>query len=179
MILKFQFQTTVYFEIPNGHPSEIRTFIIEIPNSHPSEISNFYLDYSPSDLPHNFGNSQDSLMEADYKESSSITIKYDEHNCPKCAKYHIVALGNLDDHTWSKESTAAPVMSQLELRILMSLAVHNKRTLKNCIIKQAFVQSSLPEDEVYFFETSSRFSPLSSWNVSASYSFIIWFTSST
>jgi hypothetical protein len=51
-------------------------------------------------------------------------------------------------------------MSQLELRILTSLAVYNKRVLKNCDIKQAIVQSNLPEDEVYFFETSSRLSSL-------------------
>jgi len=54
------------------------------------------------------------------------TIKYDEHNQPKCAKYRIVVLGNHDPHQWSKESTAAPVMSQLELRILTSLAVFNR-----------------------------------------------------
>jgi hypothetical protein len=51
------------------------------------------------------------------------TIKYDENNKPKRAKYQIVILGNLDYHHWSKESTAAPVMSQLELRLLTSLAV--------------------------------------------------------
>jgi len=77
------------------------------------------------------------------------TIKYDEFNRPKRAKYRIVVLGNHDYHTWSKDSTAAPVMSQLELRLLTSLAVYHKRVMKNCNIKQAFVQSSLPEDEVY------------------------------
>jgi hypothetical protein len=41
-------------------------------------------------------------------------------------------------------------LSQLKLRILTSLAVFNKRVLKNCDIKQAFVQSSLPSDEQYF-----------------------------
>jgi len=41
-------------------------------------------------------------------------------------------------------------MSQLELRVLTSLAVHHHRILKNCDIKQAFVQSSLPVDEEYF-----------------------------
>jgi hypothetical protein len=41
-------------------------------------------------------------------------IKYDAHNKPKRAKYRIVVLGNHDYHQWSKESTAAPVMSQLE-----------------------------------------------------------------
>jgi len=78
------------------------------------------------------------------------TIKYDANNKPKRAKYHIVVPGNLDYHQWSKESTAAPVMSQLELRLLTSLAIYHKRTLKNLDIKQAFVQSSLPPTEEYF-----------------------------
>ena len=60
------------------------------------------------------------------------TIKYDMNNRPKRAKYRVVVLGNLDYHTWSKEATAAPVMSQLELRLLTSLAVYNCRVLKNC-----------------------------------------------
>ena len=76
--------------------------------------------------------------------------QYDENNRPKHAKYRLVVLGNLDYHTWSKESTAAPVMSQLELRLLTSLAVYNRRVLKNCDVKQAFIQSSLPADEEYF-----------------------------
>jgi hypothetical protein len=80
------------------------------------------------------------------------TIKYDANNCPKQAKYRIVVLGNLDYHTWSKEATAAPVMSQLELQLLTSLAVYNRRVLKNCDVKQAFIQASLPEDEEYFLK---------------------------
>lgn len=77
------------------------------------------------------------------------TIKYDSQNKPKQAKYRIVVLGNLDYHQWSRESVVAPVMSQLELRLLTSLAVYHKRTLKNCDVKQAFVQSFLPPDEEY------------------------------
>ncbi len=80
------------------------------------------------------------------------TIKYDQFNRPKRAKYRIVVLGNHDYHTWSKTSTAAPVMSQLELRLLTALAISQKRCLKNCDIKQAFVQSSLPPDEHYFIK---------------------------
>ena len=68
------------------------------------------------------------------------TIKYDEHNKPRRAKYRLVVLGNLDYHTWSKEDIAAPVLSQLELRLLTSLAVHHRGALKNCDIKQAFLQ---------------------------------------
>ena len=73
------------------------------------------------------------------------TIKYDAHNRPKQVKYRIFTLGNHDTHLWSKDATAA-VLSQLELRILTSLAVF----LKNCDIKQAFVQSYLPPTEQYF-----------------------------
>jgi hypothetical protein len=80
------------------------------------------------------------------------TIKYDENNHPKRAKYRIGVLGNLDYHTWSKESTAAPVLSQLELCLLASLVVFHKRVLKNCDIKQAFIQSKLPADEEYFIK---------------------------
>jgi hypothetical protein len=96
------------------------------------------------------------------------TIKYDAHNRPKRAKYRIVVLGNLDYHNWSKESTAATVMLQLELRILTSLAVYHKRVLKNCVIKQAFVQSSLPEDEVYFLKPPNgcpRSTPGTYWHL--------------
>jgi len=81
------------------------------------------------------------------------TIKYDEHNCPEQAKYHLVVFGNHDPRQWSKEATTAPVMSQLELRILTSL-VFNHRVLKNCDIKQAFVQYLLPSNEQYFLHPS-------------------------
>jgi hypothetical protein len=50
---------------------------------------------------------------------------------------------------------AAPVMSQLELRLLTSLAVFQKHTLKNCDVKQAFVQPSLPPNEEYFVKPPS------------------------
>jgi hypothetical protein len=78
------------------------------------------------------------------------TIKYDSFIHPKRAKYRIVIRGNHDYHTWSKEAIAALVMSQLELRLFTSLAIHHKRYLKNCDVKQAFVQSSIPEAEHYF-----------------------------
>jgi hypothetical protein len=78
------------------------------------------------------------------------TIKYYEFNKPKRATYQIIVLGNLDYHGWLKADTAAPVMSQLELRLLTLLAISHKKVLKNCGVKQAFVQSSLPDNEVYF-----------------------------
>jgi hypothetical protein len=98
-------------------------------------------------------------------------IKYDEFNKPKRAKYRIVVLGNLDYHNWSRESTAAPVMSQLELRLPTSIAVHHQRVLRNCDIKQAFVQSSLPESETYFVRPPQgcpRTQPNTLWNLTRS-----------
>ena len=61
---------------------------------------------------------------------ATATITYDDNNKPKRAKYRLAVLGNLDYYTWSKESVAAPVLSQLELRLLTSLAVYHKRVLK-------------------------------------------------
>jgi len=74
-------------------------------------------------------------MEAQYHQLSKgkkalptmaiATIKCDSNNRPKRAKYRLVVLGNMDYHTWSKEETSAPVLSQLELRLLTSLAIYN------------------------------------------------------
>jgi hypothetical protein len=96
------------------------------------------------------------------------TIKYDANNKPKHAKYCILVLGNHDYHTWSKDATTAPVMSQLELCLLTSLAIFHKRGLKNCDVKQAFVQSSLPDNELYFVKPPHgcpRSSPGTYWKL--------------
>ena len=77
------------------------------------------------------------------------TVKFDEHGSPKRAKYRIVALGNLDPHDWTKPECFAPVMSQLELRLITAIAVKHKRTLKSGDFKQAFVQALLPPEETY------------------------------
>ena len=56
----------------------------------------------------------------------------------------------------------------MELRLLTSLAVHHRRVLKNCDVKQAFVQSSLPEHEVYYCKPPAgcqRFPPGSYWRL--------------
>lgn len=56
------------------------------------------------------------------------TIKYDQINHPMHAKYHLV-LGNSDYRTWSKEAMVTPVLSQLKLWLLTSLAVYHKQVL--------------------------------------------------
>jgi hypothetical protein len=77
------------------------------------------------------------------------TIKYDGDGNPSRAKYRIVALGNLDPHSWTKQDCFAPVLSQLELRFLTALAVRKKCIPKTGDVTQAFCQSCLPEDEHY------------------------------
>lgn len=79
-------------------------------------------------------------------------IKYGENGKPKRAKYRIMALGNLESHKWSKYECHAPVLSLMEVRLLATLAVKNKRVLKNSGVKQAFVQSVLPPDETYILK---------------------------
>ena len=51
------------------------------------------------------------------------TIKHDENGHPIRAKYRIVALGNLDHHQWHKSDVFAPVLGQMELRLLVAEAV--------------------------------------------------------
>ena len=76
-------------------------------------------------------------------------IKYDEFGKPKRAKYRIVALGNLESHKWTKEECYAPVMSLLELRLMVAMAIKHKTILKSGDVKQAFVQAVLPPEEQY------------------------------
>ena len=77
------------------------------------------------------------------------TIKTNGQGEPICAKYRIVALGNLDPTKWSSEDCFAPVLSQLELRFLIALAVQHKCIPKTGDIQQAFCQSTLPKNESY------------------------------
>ena len=76
-------------------------------------------------------------------------IKKDSKGNPDCAKYRIVVLGNLDPNNWTKQQCFAPIMSQLELRLLISIAVKKKCIPKSGDITQAFCQSYLPEGEHY------------------------------
>ena len=100
------------------------------------------------------------ITEAEYQENREkygrkmptmaiAVIKRDRQGRPDCAKYRIVALDNLDSHKWSRANCYAPVMSQQELRFIMTLASKKKCVPKTGDIKQAFCQSQLPEGENY------------------------------
>ena len=76
-------------------------------------------------------------------------IKHDENGNPIRAKYRIVALGNLDSHTWTKHDCYAPVLHQMELRLIIAMAVREGVIPKTGDITQAFCQSYLPKGEDY------------------------------
>ena len=67
----------------------------------------------------------------------------------QCAPNRIVALGNLDPHNWSKSVMFAPVLSQMELQLLVALAMCHNQVLKSGDVVQAFCQSYLPAGENY------------------------------
>ena len=76
-----------------------------------------------------------------------LTIKKDENLLPIRAKSRIVVLGNHEDRIWSKSERFAPVLRSDSLRFLVSLAVEQRRILKQGDCKNAFCQSELPPDE--------------------------------
>ena len=76
-------------------------------------------------------------------------IKKDENGKPDRAKYRIVVLGNLDPHEWTNQECFAPVLSPLELRMLVAISAQLKIIPKSGDVAQAFVQSVLPQDEKY------------------------------
>ena len=54
---------------------------------------------------------------------ATAVIKKDGEGQPVRAKYRIVVLCNLDPHSWFKSDCFAPVVSQVELRLLIVIAV--------------------------------------------------------
>ena len=68
---------------------------------------------------------------------------------PSRAKWRILALGNLDPHTWSTNECFAPIMSMINLCLIVSLTVYHKHTLHSGYVKQAFYQTLLTPDAQY------------------------------
>ena len=76
-------------------------------------------------------------------------IKKDGEGKPVRAKYRIVALGNLDTYLWTKQDCFAPVLTQLELRLLISIAAKFGCIPRQGDVSQAFCQAFLPPNEKY------------------------------
>jgi len=77
-----------------------------------------------------------------------FTVKKDSQGRPFRAKSRIVVLGNKDPREWTKADCFAPVVSLPVVRMLTALAVQHKRTLKQGDCKLAFVQATLPPEEL-------------------------------
>jgi hypothetical protein len=77
-----------------------------------------------------------------------LTIKKDENLRPLCAKSCIVILGNHEDRVWKKSKKFAPVLHQVSLRFLMSMAIASRRPLCQGNCKNAFCQGILPPDKI-------------------------------
>ena len=71
-------------------------------------------------------------------------VKTNEDGKPEHAKYRIVILLN-----WSNSNCFAPVISPLELKLLVAIATQMKVVPKTGDVSQAFVQSFLPDDKKY------------------------------
>ena len=80
---------------------------------------------------------------------SISTIKREKDGNPDRAKYRICVLGNLDPHNWEKSDCFAPVLSAVELRFLINLAVKHKCIPKTGDVSQAFCQTYLTENGKY------------------------------
>jgi Reverse transcriptase (RNA-dependent DNA polymerase) len=76
-----------------------------------------------------------------------FNVKLDSEGKPKRAKSRIVVLGDKDPVEWTKAECYAPVVSQPIVRLLTSLAVRNRTTLKQADCKNAFCHPELPENE--------------------------------
>mmetsp|Transcript_7172 Transcript_7172/g.13632 ORF Transcript_7172/g.13632 Transcript_7172/m.13632 type:complete len:381 (-) Transcript_7172:292-1434(-) len=109
---------------------------------------------------HNDTNTWEYISEEEYQNLKTLLgrplptmpiskIKRDAAGNPIRAKYRIVVLGNLDPHNWSKSDCFAPVLSALELRILLAIATQFRVIPKQCDAIQAFCQTTLPPNERY------------------------------
>jgi hypothetical protein len=65
-----------------------------------------------------------------------------------CAKSHIVVLGNHKERIWSKSDKYTPVLCPDTMRLIVSMAVEQRRTLQQGDCKNAFCQGILPPDEI-------------------------------
>ena len=75
-------------------------------------------------------------------------MKNDKDGKPLRAKSRIVVLGNFEDRLYQKSQRYAPVLKYSSLRLLTAKAVGNKRILQQGDCKNAFCNTTLPDNEV-------------------------------
>ena len=77
-----------------------------------------------------------------------LVVKNNKDEKPLCAKSRIVVLGNFGDRLYQNPQRYAPVLKYSSLRLLTDKAVGNKRILQQVDCKNAFYNSTLPDNEV-------------------------------
>ena len=77
-----------------------------------------------------------------------LTVKKDKNLLPLRDKSRIVVLGKHKDRDWSKSKKFAPVLCFDSLRLLVSMAVEQRCTLKQGDCKNAFCNGVLPPNEM-------------------------------
>jgi hypothetical protein len=78
----------------------------------------------------------------------ALTIKPNKMMNPYCAKACIMVLSNHEDREWSKYNTYAPVLRPDTMRLIVSMAVEQRRTLRQGNCKNAFCPGILPLNEI-------------------------------
>jgi hypothetical protein len=77
-----------------------------------------------------------------------LSIKKDEMLNPVCAKSRIVVLGNHKDRVWTKSKKYVPILRPDTMRLMVSMAVKQRHTLKQGNCKNAFCQGILPDYKI-------------------------------
>jgi hypothetical protein len=77
-----------------------------------------------------------------------FTVKKGSKGHPVRAKSRIVVLGNKDPTKWTNADCFAPVVSFSIICFMTALVVKHRRTLKQGNCKLAFVQATLPPEEM-------------------------------
>ena len=77
-----------------------------------------------------------------------LVMKNNKDGKPLRAKSWIVVLGNFEDHLYQKSQRYAPVLKYSSLRLLKTKAVGDKQILKQGDCKNAFCNSTIPDNEV-------------------------------
>jgi hypothetical protein len=85
-----------------------------------------------------------------------LTIKPDKMMHPHRAKAWIIVLSNHKERIWTKSEKYAPVFCLDTLRLILSMAVECRRTLKQGYCKNAFCQGILPPEEITIVEPPIR-----------------------
>ena len=75
-----------------------------------------------------------------------MTVKY-KNGYPDRAKSRIVVLGNQQQVQYEPNEKYAPVLSQVQFRTILSIAIQHKRVLRQGDVKNAFCHGILPDDE--------------------------------